>query len=94
MDKDRRDLINRLFAEAMTLLEDATVIPTAGQSSSIAATAYVNHARQLQGLAGDLAAMARVAEMLGQPTSNRLRRTRRRNPTHQRTGLPGHSKRA
>ncbi len=61
MDDDHRELVRRLLAAAMELIETAHDAAAAGQSSEITAEDYAAAARTLQATARDAAALAEAA---------------------------------
>lgn len=64
MEKDRRELLGRLFAIACDLIERAHETAVAGQSPQLDAKAAALCARSLATAARDLAALAETAGMV------------------------------
>ncbi len=64
MDDDHRELVRRLFAAAMALIETAHDAAVAGQSGDVAAGDYAVAACRLQASARDIAALAEAAMMI------------------------------
>ena len=65
MDRHNRELVNRLFAVATMLLEDAVVPAIAGQSPKLTPAAYAKHAHQLQNATTDIAAIVQAVTAVG-----------------------------
>ncbi len=61
MDDDHRELVNRLFATATAMLEDAIEHATAGQSPRLDGSRLVDHGHRLRSAARDIAAIAEAA---------------------------------
>ena len=61
MDDDHRELVRRMFAAAMELIETAHDAAVAGQSGEIAAEDYADHARLLHAATRDIAVIAEAA---------------------------------
>ncbi len=68
MDDDHRELVRRLFAAAMALIEIAHDAAVAGQPGAIAAGDYAKAARRLQGAARDIATLAEAAAVIAGPS--------------------------
>ena len=60
MDKDNRDLVNRLFAIATMMFEDAIVPAIGGQSPKLPDEAYVRRAQELQNTAIGISLLAQT----------------------------------
>ena len=58
MNKDRRDLVNRLFVMATQILEDSHISACDGQSRKLSVKSYGQRARRLSQTAEDLANIA------------------------------------
>ena len=75
MDKDRRELVRRMFAAVTALIETAHDAAVAGQPGVIAARDYAEAAQRLQGAARSLTALAEAAAVIaglsdGDPSSH------------------------
>ena len=64
MDEDHRELVRRMFAAAMALVEIAHEATIAGQSEALTARAYAEAAQRLQGAARDIIALAEAAAVI------------------------------
>jgi hypothetical protein len=64
------ELSRRLFARATEVLEDALVAALAGQSATLPPAAAAGHARDLAGVAEELAALATVLQHLAFPADS------------------------
>ncbi len=73
MNDDHRELANHLFATATTMLEDATEIAVAGQSSQLNLSQFADQGRRLQAAARDIAAIAEAAVIVANLGDNRHR---------------------
>jgi hypothetical protein len=58
MDQDRRETVNRLFAQATMILEDAIELAVAGQSPRLSAAKCRVTACKIQAVACDVADLA------------------------------------
>jgi hypothetical protein len=68
MDDDHRELVRRLFAAAMALIETAHDAAIAGQSGTIAAGDYAEAAQRLQGAARNIVALAEAVAVIAGPS--------------------------
>ena len=75
MDEGDRDFINRLFAAATEMLEDALEVTVAGQSSRLSATRLVAHGIHLRAAAREIASIAEAAIIM----ANASRKPRSKN---------------
>lgn len=64
MSDDDRELVNRLFAAATGMLEDAHEIASAAQSSRLSLPQLEDHAVRLKGSAQDIACIAETASII------------------------------
>ena len=86
MDKDNRELVNRLFAVATMLLEDAIVPAIAGQSPELTSAAHAKHVRQLQNATTDIAAIVQAVTAVGR-FDGHIRRNSRSRPRSKKPGI-------
>ena len=86
MDKDNRELVNRLFAVATMLLEDATEPAIAGQSPKLTSVAYAKHTCQLQSATTDIAAIVQAVTAVGR-FDGHIRRKSRSRPRSKKPGI-------
>lgn len=75
MDKDLRELARRLFTVATAMLEDATQIGAAGQSSKLTESRCETHGRELRLVGQDIALIAEAAVLMAH-LSRQSRRSR------------------
>jgi len=75
MEKDLRELARRLFTVATAMLEDATQIGVAGQSSKLTESRCEAHGRELQLVGRDIALIAETAVLMAR-LSRQSRRSR------------------
>ena len=61
MDEDYRELVNRLFAAATAMLEDATELTAAGQSARLNSSLLADHGHRLRTATQDIAIIAEAA---------------------------------
>ena len=64
MDDDHRELVNRLFATATAMLEDAIEHAMAGQSPRLDGSQLVDHGHRLRSAVEDIAAIAEAAAIV------------------------------
>lgn len=64
MDDDDRELVNRLFAAATAMLEDASEVAMAGQSPGHAPTRLIEHGQRLRSAAHNIATIAEAAAII------------------------------
>lgn len=74
MDKDLRELANRLFTVATAILEDATLVGVAGQSSKLTERRCRTLATELHQVGLDIATIADTAA-LAALSSRQMRRS-------------------
>jgi hypothetical protein len=81
MDKDLQELARRLFTVATAILEDATIVATAGQSHKLTEESCERYARELQQVGRDVttvaesaAIMARLSRQIGRKLPRKHRR--------------------
>ncbi len=65
-----RELVNRLFALATSMLEDTSVVAAAGQSPRLNPTQLADRARELQDAARDIAIIAKAAAIVSNRGEN------------------------
>ena len=76
MDTDRRDLVNRLFAEATALLEDATETTVAGQSPNLMSADCMKFALKVHRVAREISALAEASLIVAGIDFDNMRRRR------------------
>lgn len=80
MDRSLHELARRLFTVATGILEDATQIGTAGQSSKLAERSCETYARELQIIGQNIAILAEAAALMArlsrQNGNRRLQKSR------------------
>ncbi len=64
MDKNQRELLQLLFAEATARIETAHESAVAGQSAGLTVDDYASAARRLQATAQDIIALADAARVI------------------------------
>lgn len=62
MDKNHRELVQRLFALATEILEDTVEAAVAGQSNKRSRTQCVRYAREISAAGGDLISIAHAID--------------------------------
>ena len=64
MDDDHRELVNRLFATATAMLEDAMEHAAAGQSPRLDGSQLAEHGNRLRSAVDDIASIAEAAAIV------------------------------
>ena len=73
MGDDDRELVNRLFAAATAMLEDAALVAVEGQSPSLGPSRLADCGRRLQAAAHDITAIAEACTVIADRGDGRRR---------------------